>query len=195
MSGSTGKNKWAIIGLLVGVILIGSASAYYLLGSAAEEPVDWEVTLIGSNGEQKVITYQDIISMTYQEASGGYLTTAGIVYGPYEVKGVLLQDLCDLVGGIPSTGFVSVSAPDGYSMAIDYDQIYNGGFLMWDPDTLHEVTSENQMVLLTYEWDGGPISHNDGAPLRLAFVSDEPLLTEGHNWVKWVDEIEINSGE
>jgi DMSO/TMAO reductase YedYZ molybdopterin-dependent catalytic subunit len=115
--------------------------------------------------------------------------TAGIVYGPYEVKGVLLQDICDLVGGIPADGFVSVNAPDGYSMAIDYDQIYNGGFLMWEPETLHEVTSDNQIVLLTYEWDGGPISHNDGAPLRLAVVSDEAFLTEGHNWVKWVDEI------
>ena len=66
---------------------------------------------------------------------------------------------------------------------------------MWEPDTLHEVTSDTQIVLLTYEWDNGPISHNDGAPLRLAVVSDGAFLTEGHNWVKWVDEIEINSGD
>ena len=189
------KNKLAIIGLIVGVVFISSASAYYLLGSTSEEPIGWEVTLIGSNGEQKVITYKEICNLPYQEASGGYLTTAGIIYGPYEVKGVLLQDLCELVGGIPSTGFVSVNAPDGYSMALDYGQIYNGGFLTWEPETLHEVPNENQMVLLTYEWDGKPISNNDGGPLRLVVVSNGSLLTEGHNWVKWVDEIEINSFE
>jgi DMSO/TMAO reductase YedYZ molybdopterin-dependent catalytic subunit len=191
---SVSKNKIAIIGLIVGVVFIGTASAYYILSSNGEEPVDWTVTLIGSNGEQKVLTYQEIRNLPSHEARGGYLTTAGIVYGPYEVKGVLLQDLCDLVGGIPADGFVSVNAPDGYSMAIDYDQIYNGGFLMWEPEALHDVTSDHQIVLLTYEWDGGPISHNDGAPLRLAVVSDEAFLTEGHNWVKWVDEIEVNSG-
>jgi DMSO/TMAO reductase YedYZ molybdopterin-dependent catalytic subunit len=130
--------------------------------------------------------------MPYQEASGGLLTSAGVVYGPYEVKGVLLQDLCDLVGGITPNDFVSVSAPDGYSMAFGYDQIYSGGFLTWDPETLHEVPGENQMVLLTYEWDGKLISHNDGGPLRLVVVSNGSLLTEGHNWVMWVDEIEIN---
>jgi len=195
MNNTLSKNKFAIIGIIIGVVFISTASAYYMLGSTAEEPVDWEVTLIGSNGEQKILTYQEIRALPCQEARGGYLTTAGIVYGPYEVKGVLLQDLCDLVGGIPSTGFVSVNAPDGYSMALDHDQIYNGGFLTWDPETMHEVTATNQRVLLTYEWDGGPISHNDGAPLRLAVVSDEALLTEGHNWVKWVDEIEINADE
>ena len=195
MTGSLGKNKFAVIGIIIGVVFISTASAYYLLGSTAEEPIDWDVTLIGSNGEQKVITYQEILSLPRQEARGGYLTTAGIVYGPYEVKGLLLQDLCDLVGGIPADGFVSVNAPDGYSMALDHDQIYNGGFLTWDPETMHEVTAVNQRVLLTYEWDGGPISHNDGAPLRLAVVSDEALLTEGHNWVKWVDEIEVNGAE
>jgi DMSO/TMAO reductase YedYZ molybdopterin-dependent catalytic subunit len=193
MTPSISRNKAAIIGLIIGVVFIGSASAYYILSSTAEEPIDWNVTLIGSNGEQRVITYQEIRSLPCHEARGGYLTTAGIVYGPYKVKGVLLQDLCDLVGGIPTDGFVSVNAPDGYSMALEHDQIYNGGFLTWDPETMHEVTAENQRVLLTYEWDGGPISHNDGAPLRLAVVSDEPFLTEGHNWVKWVDEIEVNS--
>jgi DMSO/TMAO reductase YedYZ molybdopterin-dependent catalytic subunit len=188
-------NKLAIIGIIIGVVFIGSASAYYMLSSNSEEPIDWKVTLIGSNGEQRVITYQEICSLPCQEASGGYLTTAGIVYGPYEVKGVLLQDLCDLVGGIPSNGFVSVNAPDGYSMALDHDQIYNGGFLMWDAETIHEVAAEHQVVLLTYEWDGKPITNNDGGPLRLAVVSGDPFLTEGHNWVKWVDEIEVNGTE
>ncbi len=191
MTSSIGKNKWTILGLVLGVILIGSASAYYFLGSVAEEPIDWEVTLISNNGEQKVITYDEIRHMPYQEASGGLLTSAGVVYGPYDVKGVLLQDLCDLAGGITPNDIVSVSAPDGYSMAFGYDQLTSGDFPTWNPETMHEVPHENQRVLLTYEWDSKPISNNDGGPLRLVVVSDGRLLTEGHNWVMWVDEIEI----
>jgi DMSO/TMAO reductase YedYZ molybdopterin-dependent catalytic subunit len=119
------------------------------------------------------------------------VTSVGVVYGPYEVKGVLLQDLCDLVGGIAPNEGVDVSAPDGYSMVLSHDQICSGGFPTYDPVTLHEVTHEKQMVLLTYEWNGNPISNNDGGPLRLVIVSSENLLTEGHNWVMWVDKIEV----
>jgi DMSO/TMAO reductase YedYZ molybdopterin-dependent catalytic subunit len=164
-----------------------------MLGYAAEESIDWEVTLIGSNGEQRVITYDEIRRLPHQEARGGYLTSVGIVYGPYNVKGVLLQDLCDLAGGIASNDIVSVSAGDGYSMVFSYDQIYSPDFLTFDPITRHEMPHEQQMVMLTYEWDGKPISNNDGGPLRLVIVSSEALLTEGHNWVKWVNEIEITS--
>jgi DMSO/TMAO reductase YedYZ molybdopterin-dependent catalytic subunit len=192
LKGRVGKNKWAILGLVLGVILIGSASAYYILSSVAEESINWKVTLISSSGEQKVITYNEIRRMPYQEASGGLLTSAGVVYGPYNVKGVLLQDLCDLAGGITPNDIVSVSAPDGYSMAFGYDQLYSPDFPTWDPATLHEVSHENQRILLTYEWNGKAISNNDGGPLRLVVVSDGSLLTEGHNWVMWVDEIEID---
>ena len=43
-----------------------------------------------------------------------------------------------------------------------------------------------------YEQDGKTVPQNDGKPLRLAIVTpDTDLLTEGHYWVKWVDEIEV----
>ncbi|MCW4015047.1 MAG: molybdopterin-dependent oxidoreductase [Candidatus Bathyarchaeota archaeon] len=193
MKNSKSKNKWAILALIIGITFIGSAGAYYILEYVIEEPIDWEVTLIGSNGEQKVITYNDIRSLPYQDASGGYFTSGGIVYGPYDVRGVLLQDLCDLVGGISSDDYVSVTAPDGYSMAFGYEQVCFGGFPAWEPGTMDEVTTETQMILLTYKWEGKTIAHNDGGPLRLAVVTNETLLTEGHNWVMWVNEIEIKN--
>jgi DMSO/TMAO reductase YedYZ molybdopterin-dependent catalytic subunit len=189
------RSKWAILSLAVGVILVVSAGAYYMLDYAAEEPIDWEVTLVGSNGEQRLLSYEDIRRLPYKEARGGLVTSVGVVYGPHEVRGVLLQDLCDLVGGIGPNDGVDVSAPDGYSMVFSYDQIYSGGFPTYDPVTLQEITHEKQMILLTYEWDGKPIPHNDGGPLRLVVVSSENLLTEGHNWVMWVDKIEVFSLE
>jgi DMSO/TMAO reductase YedYZ molybdopterin-dependent catalytic subunit len=195
MKGSMSKNKWAILLLIVGIIFIGSATGYYILEYVVEEPIDWDVTLIASNGEQKIISYNDIRNLPYQDASGGYFTTAGIVYGPYDVRGVLLKDLCELVGGMTPNDYVSVTAPDGYAMAFGYDQVYFGGFLAWEPGTMKEMETETQMVMLTYRWDGKTITNNDGGPLRLAVVTNENLLTEGHNWVMWVDEIEIKTRE
>jgi DMSO/TMAO reductase YedYZ molybdopterin-dependent catalytic subunit len=191
----TSKNKWAILGLIVGVLLIVSAAAYYVLDYAAEEPIEWEVTLVGINGEQRVLSYKEIRSLPCQDARGGFLTSAGVKYGPYDVRGVLLQDLCNLVGGIANNSGVAVSAPDGYSMVFGHDQIYSADFVTYDPITLHEMPHENQMVLLTYEWNGKAIPHNDGGPLRLVIVSSEALLTEGHNWVRWVNKIEVVSLE
>jgi DMSO/TMAO reductase YedYZ molybdopterin-dependent catalytic subunit len=78
-------------------------------------------------------------------------------------------------------------------MVFSYDMIYHGNFLTFDPETIQEVPHEKQMVLLTYKWDGKTISNNDGGPLRLVVISSEPWLTEGHNWVMWVDEIEVIS--
>jgi DMSO/TMAO reductase YedYZ molybdopterin-dependent catalytic subunit len=189
------QNKWAILGLTVGVLLIVSAVAYYILDYAAEEPIDWEVTLVGITSEQRMLSYEEIRNLPYQEARGGFLTSVGVKYGPYDVRGVLLQDLCNLVGGIANNSGVAVSAPDGYSMVFSHDQIYSGNFVTYDPVTLREMPHEAQMVLLTYEWNGKTIPHNDGGPLRLVIVSSEALLTEGHNWVSWVNKIEVISLE
>jgi DMSO/TMAO reductase YedYZ molybdopterin-dependent catalytic subunit len=185
------RYKWAILGLTIGVLLIVSAVAYYAMDYAAEESIDWEVTLVGINGEQRLLDYDEIRNLPHQDARGGFLTSVGVKYGPYDIRGVLLQNLCDLVGGIPDNAGVDVSAPDGYSMVFSHDQIYSGNFLTYDPVTLHETPHEAQKVLLTYEWNGKSIPHNDGGPLRLVIVSSEALLTEGHNWVSWVDRIEV----
>ena len=43
-------------------------------------------------------------------AQGGFFTTTGVVHGPYEVKGVSIEDLCELVGGLGPSDGVLVSA-------------------------------------------------------------------------------------
>jgi DMSO/TMAO reductase YedYZ molybdopterin-dependent catalytic subunit len=183
------KNRWAILGLVLGAVLIIAAAGFYIWQDT-EEPIEWEVTLVGSNGEQQVLSYDEIRNLPYEEARGGFFTTVGVVNGPYEVKGVLLTELCKLVGGVSPEYVVAVSATDGYSMVFDYAQLF-GDIETYDPVTLKEMPHEWLTVLLTYEQDGKTLSHNDGRPLRVAVAGSEALLTEGHNWVKWVDRIEV----
>jgi DMSO/TMAO reductase YedYZ molybdopterin-dependent catalytic subunit len=182
--------KWLVTGLIAGVVLIIGAAIIFFGNFNREEAVKWEVTLVGKSGEQKVLSYQEIRALPAQEAQGGFFTTVGVVNGPYEVKGVLLQDLCALVGGVTANDAVEISAKDGYSMIFDYKQL-TGDIPTYDPVTIHELPHERQVVLLIYEQDGKPLSDSDGKPLRLAAVGSERLLTEGHNWVKWVNKIEV----
>jgi DMSO/TMAO reductase YedYZ molybdopterin-dependent catalytic subunit len=186
------KNKWAFSSLVLGIVLILSSVGYYVwFATAGPGHIDWELTITGKDGQQQVLDFYDVKKIAEETARGGYFTTVGVINGPYEVKGAPLQDLCDLVGGISTNDLVSISAPDGYSMVFDYTQLFNGIIMTYDPVDLKEVPHERQLVMLTYEWNGEPISNNDGGPLRLAVVGSEALLTEGHNWVMWVDEIEV----
>ncbi len=45
-------------------------------------------------------------------------------------------------------------------------------------------------MVLVYFKDGQPLPSNEG-PLRLAILGPEGLITEGHNWVKFVVKIGI----
>jgi len=179
------KNSWAFFGLILGVVLVLAAAGFYIWQSApAEEPITWELTLVGKSNEQRVLSYEDVLSLPGEEARGGFFTTVGVINGPFEVKGVRLEELCALVGGVTATDVVSI--------VFDYEQL-GGDIETYDPVTLREIPHEKLMVLLTYEQDGKPLPHNDGRPLRIAVVGSEALLTEGHYWVKWVNNIEVFS--
>jgi hypothetical protein len=132
-------NRPAVIGLIGGAVLIIVAVIFYVCNNInSEEPIEWELTLVGKNSEQQVLSYEDIRDMPYEKARGGFFTTVGVINGPYKVKGVLLQDLCNLAGGVTASDVVSVAATDGYSMVFDYYQLH-GDIETYDPATLHEV--------------------------------------------------------
>jgi DMSO/TMAO reductase YedYZ molybdopterin-dependent catalytic subunit len=117
-----------------------------------------------------------------------------VVHGPYDVEGVSIEDLCDLVGGLGPSDGVLVTAVDGYSAFFEYDEVEgNIPTSEYDPATgnLKEVPHENLGLIVMYEQDGRPLSDDDGKPLRLAVAGDERLLTEGFRWVRWVDRIEV----
>jgi DMSO/TMAO reductase YedYZ molybdopterin-dependent catalytic subunit len=154
----------------------------------AEERIDWNLTLIGDG--ESVFLYDEIRAIPSYEGHGGFFTTVGIINGPFKCRGVPLKELCDIVGGINDSATVRVSAPDGYLMVFTYNQV-NGDFVTYDPATMKEVPHEDMTVILMYEQDGTLLSEATGGPLRIAIVSEDEFLTEGHYWVQWVDRIEI----
>ncbi|MBN2098197.1 MAG: hypothetical protein JW753_01225, partial [Dehalococcoidia bacterium] len=94
--------------LILGMICIVAAGLVYAepwQGDASESDIEWNLTLLGISGENVTLSLKEIKAMEPTTAQGGFFTTTGVVYGPYDVKGVSIEDLCDLVGGLgPSDG-------------------------------------------------------------------------------------------
>lgn len=172
----------AVAILIVSMFAIGCGES----GESAYEDIEWQLTLIGD--EEMVLEFDEILAMSPYSGRSGFFTSVGIVNGPFDIKGVPLLDLCDLVGGVDSSEFVRVAAVDNYSMVFSYNQLH-GEFITYDTG-LHEVDSDGLVVVLMYELDGEPLTEDLGNPLRIAIIGDD-VLTEGHYWVKWIDRVEI----
>jgi DMSO/TMAO reductase YedYZ molybdopterin-dependent catalytic subunit len=145
------------------------------------------------SGEQSVtLTWDDIQALPAYEGVGGRISSVGSVTPPTKFKGVTLEDLCGLVGGITEENSISVIAKDGYAMTFSYDQITTGDFPTYDPSTGDESPFDGKLwVVVAYEEEGAFVSTDGDGPLRLAILGSQKLVTDGHWWIKWVEKIEI----
>lgn len=155
----------------------------------ADDFSDWRLTLNGTGEE--VLTLEDLRGLPATEGHGYAVSTVGIRYGPYRCRGVDLNLIVDMAGGMGERDQVWVSAPDGYLWVFDAEQMSGEGFVTFNED-LKEIPSPPLSIILMYEQDGHPLSYDDGGPARIAIISQEPgVVTEGSAWVKWVDRIEV----
>jgi hypothetical protein len=181
--------------LAAGLLLLAGALAMGLgqwIEHNRAEPVDWDLVLTGCDGQQVILSYDQVLALPSVETSGGFFSSVGVVYGPYTVKGIRIETLLDLVGGITPADVLLVAAKDGYSSVFDYRQL-DGEIDTFEPDTLRLVPQGAAEFLLIFEQQGEPLADEDGKPLRLAVTNPDGLLTEGHWWVKWVNRLEVRT--
>jgi DMSO/TMAO reductase YedYZ molybdopterin-dependent catalytic subunit len=191
-------NKKILTSIVVIIVIVASASgaAVYLLSksSSTVSLPAMSLTLVGADGQKKVLSETDIVSLQSYTAKGGLKSSGGVIqnYGTYQ--GVPVTELLNLVGGITSDETLTVTGSDGYSMVYTYDQTVNGqGFTTYDPITGSEESPTKPLTLvLAYEINGSALT-SDVGPLRLVVLGPDGLLTEGHFWVKWVTTMAITS--
>ena len=177
--------------LIAGILFVcAGATVYVWKGSPQDITTTWQVTVVGSNGSQKILSYSDVKAMTPYTGHGGFFTTVGVINGPCEARGVPIEDLCSLVGGLEPSNLVKISAADGYSTMLDYEQV-KGNFITYDPASMKEKPHGDLKPILMYQQDGAPLTADGGKPLRLAVVGSDGLLTEGLYWIKWINKIEV----
>jgi len=181
--------------LLVGVGLVLAAILLYVRpwdAGSSDWAIEWDLTLTGKDGRELVVSFDEIRQMPSYEGRGGSFSSVGVVSGPFDIAGVPIVDLCELVGGVGDSDIVFVSAVDGYSAVFDSAQL-DGDFDTFAPDTLAPVPHVDMELVLMYKQDGQPLTHEFGGPVRVATVGPDDVLTEGHYWVKWVSRIEVMS--
>jgi hypothetical protein len=201
MTSETKKTRWnkkflALIAVIIIIVASASGAAVYLLSksSSTVSLPAISLTLVGTNGQQKVLNEKDIEGLQSYTAKGGLKSSGGEIqdYGTYQ--GVPVTELLNLVGGMTNDETLTVTGSDGYSMVYTYNQTVNAqGFTTYNPLTGSEESPTKPLTLvLAYYENGSALTSADGS-LRLVVLGPDGLLTEGHFWVKWVTTMAITS--
>ncbi|MCW4030681.1 MAG: molybdopterin-dependent oxidoreductase [Candidatus Bathyarchaeota archaeon] len=139
-----------------------------------------------------VLTAADILAMPAYTGigavrSGGSISPSTI--GSY--TGVPLLYLCNLIGGIQPTSYIKITASDGYSTMLSYDQVHDNNFVQYDINTNTVITDQDPLIIVAYAKDGAELTHDLGAPFRDVVVSEDGMATYGNVMVKYISSIEV----
>ncbi len=177
----------ALVVVLVAVLAAGCTGSP---PGAAPAPT----ATLSLNGSTNItLGYAEVLALPSVTGVGGAVSTTGIKYGPFQIRGVALSTLAELAGGMEQGQTMRVHAPDGYMWVLDRDRVDGKGFVVFSPE-LKEIANPPTLVpVLMYEQNGTALSKEQGGPFRIAVLdpAGSPVITEGSGWVKWVDRIEI----
>ncbi|MBN1888024.1 MAG: molybdopterin-dependent oxidoreductase [Thermoflexales bacterium] len=179
--------------LLLIMLSLAACQATQPTAAPTAPPAGPVLELQGPAGSRS-LTLDDLRALPAVEGWAGLKSSTGRIVVPERYKGVALDELCRLVGGLtPDTG-VNAVAKDGYAMTISYQQIADGDFITYDPGTGDELKVDDPLtVILAYERGGQAIPEEDG-PLRLVVVTPKNnQVVDGHWSVKWINQVQIKS--
>ncbi|MDD5039342.1 MAG: molybdopterin-dependent oxidoreductase [Dehalococcoidales bacterium] len=141
--------------------------------------------------QTKSYTMTQLKALTPISGYSGTKNKAGVITGPLPYKGVALTDfLLNAVGGLSNGDSVKLTAKDGYAKTLTYDQILQGTFTTYDKSG-NAVDPETKLVVfLAYEADGKALDESTG-PIQLAIMTCQNQVTDGSNFVKQIEKIEV----
>ncbi len=194
-TGKFNKKISAAIIIVIIVLSLSAVAAQYMLAQSASNGnlPSMSITLIGSDGQQKILTEKDILALEPYTSKGGFKSSGGVIHAATEYTGVPVLTLCNLVGGLTNDQTVTVTASDGYTMVYTYDQVNGQDLTTYDPSTGSEKASTQPMKMVAIYFREGAVLTSEEVPLRIGFLGPEGLLTEGRTWVKMVSKIEVTA--
>ena len=81
------------------------------------------------------LTQPELEAMEVAEGWGGIERGTGTIEPPVRWKGVPVETLLGEVGGMEADEALTMVAKDGYGMTFSYRQLYEQGFVLYDPAT------------------------------------------------------------
>ncbi len=131
--------------LMIGAVVIGIASCK---STAPTTPTaETSVLTVTKDSQNSTFTLAQLKNLPQITGWAGQMSSTGTISGPYQYKGVSLTELLKAVGGITENNAVRISAKDGYTMTISYNQITDGNFTVINSDTGKECTPSAQPVV------------------------------------------------
>jgi hypothetical protein len=150
------------------------------------------LTLVALNGTQLTINETAMSNLPAIRANGGLLNQKGTASDVGNYTGIPLTTLCNLVGGLSNGSSLLITASDNYAITLSYSQL-SGNWTTYDSSTGQPVNQTQPLTpIIAYYYNDANLS-SDMAPLQLAIVGPEGLLTDGKYWVHSVVSIEIQS--
>ncbi len=133
-------------------------------------------------------TLEEIMNMNYYTEEGSRIRSTGRVRGPNTYRGVNMTKLDSNV--YSDTEYtLEVEAEDGYTMTYSRGQV-EGDIPVYDEDFNELDVDADITMMLAYEQDGENVPEWVDGP-RIAFVSEEAHITDGHLWNKMVRYIRV----
>ena len=83
-----------------------------------------------------------------------------------------------------------MTASDGFSKTITYDQIASGSFATYDSTGAAKTPSSNPVIALIYSVNGSPLDSTTG-PVEIGIICSDSLVSDGSWWVKMLQKIEV----
>jgi hypothetical protein len=197
---SKAKNKFnkkllaiAVI-IIVAVAVVASWQIYGQSSNATKSKVilpALSLTLIGANGQQKILNSSELAALKSYTGNGGYIKDKKNTTYVGKFTGVTFLTLLNLVGGITSSEKVNVTASDGYQTTFTYQQVQGQGLNTYDPTTRATVQASQPLtVMVAYYCNGTSLSSGIG-PLSVAVVGPQGLLTNGFWWAYLLVKIQV----
>lgn len=136
----------------------------------------WTLPITGLVDRPAVLRVSDFYNNTFGEPVSRYITLAcisnpigGNLIGTTRWTGVSLQRILDQVGVKSNARFLKITARDGFHETVALDLVRS------DP-----------RIMLAYMWDGRPLEHKHGYPLRI-YIPD----LYGMKQPKWITRLEL----
>jgi len=150
------------------------------------------LTLVALNGTPLTINETRLSNLPAIRAYGGILNSLGIPQDAGNYTGILVTTLCNLVGGLNNETSLLITASDNYTIRLNYLQL-SGNWTTFDNSTGQLVNQTQPLTpIIAYYYNDANLT-SDMAPLQLAIVGPEGLLTQGKYWVHFVVSIEIQN--
>ena len=148
------------------------------------------LTIVGANGQQKVLNSGELAALTSYSAAGGYINDENqTTVGNY--TGVPILTLLNLVGGVTMNENVTATGSDGYQVTFTYQQVQGQGLNTYDPNTREPAQATQPLtVIVAYYCNDTALPLGQG-PLTVAIVGPQGLLTTGAYWAYLLIRIEV----